>query len=314
MNIHKLVEEELNSVLKEEQGIPAAQAPKEVVFKNNRKYVNSINTKKYAGKPLPQTIGLLGSDEGTVRVNQQAGFKWVHPEQDYKEEDMYWVKTSDPALIKKYSYQPKKPRPEVLELQQLMNKWLFSKLNPAPFAYRGMERSKRSEVNEDGLWGPISQKALDHIREIDSKVPKKGSGIPKILAYFKSIESQMVPFVTDKKPTPKPKPIPPEQLTTGGSGQSSSFTFANMQFFNDWVAKQKPENLANKTFAIHTGGRYENTIIKYGPDGKPVGEPQKIDFTPPGGKGTDLGTPENPLEESKNLRNMILKELMSALK
>ena len=103
-------------------------------------------------------------------------------------------------------------------------------------------------------------------------------------------------------PTDQPAPAaaPTQQTgTVGGPGDVNVFAFKDMETFNDWAAKQKPENLANKTFATKAS-KDENYIIKYGPDGKPIGEPQKVKTS--------------SLEESKLIRKMIIQEVYKTLR
>jgi len=234
--------------------------------------------------------------------------------------------------IKKYSYKPRKPRTDVLELQKLMNKWLASKLNPSPYGFRGMGKSKRSEVNEDGYWGPLSQEGLNHIRNIDKNVPKEGSGIPKILDYFRSIENQMVPLAAGEKPIAKPLASPTtierDNMSAANPKAAEARNVLDQIWAKSGVDPEDPFRAAVKmgnkwvlqglqpSQSLDVPQQYwANLDALFAEMQKQV--PTTTTGTPEpksGGKGADIGTPDNPLQESKSLRGMILKEILAALK
>jgi len=294
MDIQKLIEEEMRKILKEAEA--AAAAPKEVIFKN--KNADAAKCVKL-GVPLPNSIGLICGKSSRKPDDPKAfsafllkGFSWVAP----NDENDYSVKTSDPALIKKYSRQPLKPRADVLELQKLMNKWLASKLNPTPYAFRGMQKSKRSSVNEDGLWGPKSQEGLDHIRSLDKNVPPNGSGIPKILQYFKSIEAQMAPLAP-AAPTAAPvsattaqPAVAPQEIASGYGSKQEPVEFEEFE-------KLSPKNKANK-------------IVYYTKDDFVYG----AKFNADGTAYTLTGKFPKVQQESKLIRKMIIQEVYKTLR
>lgn len=315
---------------------PAAQ--KEVVFKNDRERVKKIDSTKYAGKPLPGCIGLMGRTDG--RLDTADGFEWVHPEDDYEGPEMYWVKTSDPAIIKKYSRKPLKPRLEVLELQKLINKWLRSSLNPENETYRGMEKSKRSKANEDGLWGPKTQRGLNHIRKFDTNMPPDGSGIPKIITYLKNIESKMVAAQpaqpaqpagatppTQASPTIVPGSAPSSppaaqatNIVRAASGQTgenlaglpqfNSIKDAKEMYANLWKEKKLP---TNQIFHFVAGNRHYQLVTSPNPN---------MSFDEMLGRGNLTSEPINDenvegddnLDESKLIRKIIIQEVRKALR
>lgn len=341
MNVRKIIEEEINKLLEaedapaisikgEEEEKPAT-AKKITIgsinkpleydeFKEREKGINSPADVYYlapAGK-----VGTKSENDTIVLAHYIEGGKW-------EKSDVTGKTRKD---IKKYSYKPKKPRPEVLELQKLMNKWLASKLNPSPYAFRGMGKSKRSEVNEDGYWGPLSQEGLDHIRSIDKNVPKEGSGIPKILAYFKSIENQMVPLATGEKPTAKPQgevipvatpAVPPAEpvpsaAATGPEKQGTINTpFKSgeelTQYVQALVAQDKRDMLKGQKLYYMDGT--DKYVIPFDENGK-MTSPTKIgNLTPQPPRFTGAGEGRlGPQQESKSLRGMILKEILAALK
>jgi hypothetical protein len=291
MDIQKLVEEEMKKMLKEDE--PTAAAPKEVIFKN--KNADAAKCVK-SGAPLPNSIGLIcgksSQNDTAFSASLLEKFSWVAP----NDKNDYSVKTSDPALIKKYSRQPLKPRADVLELQALMNKWLASKLNPSPYAFRGMRGSKRSGVNEDGLWGPKSQEGLDRIRSLDKNVPPNGSGIPKILQYFKSIEAQMAPLAP-AAPTAAPvsattaqPAVAPQEIASGYGSKQEPVEFEEFE-------KLSPKNKANK-------------IVYYTKDDSVYG----AKFNADGTAYTLTGKFAKVQQESKLIRKMIIQEVYKSLR
>ena len=94
MDIRKLVEEEMRKVLKEDEA-----APKGVVFKNPK----NLPTCKAENEIPRGSIGLVCKNKkngsGLTKFPAE-GFVWA----DSENEDSLDVKTSDPAIIKKYTY------------------------------------------------------------------------------------------------------------------------------------------------------------------------------------------------------------------
>jgi hypothetical protein len=348
MDIQKLIEMELKKILKEEEEVKDIQTKQSGVLKrspqqpSDEKVVN-IQTKQSGvlkrstleedDKEIPVKTDAAGTlrrpkikigaiipiddsppskndalekkylikmEDGTIDANKAAGWVYVDPKSETDFSVKYVGTPEEQKAAKAAISNKKRARPEVKTLQQLINQYLASPKNKADSKSLAPSRLLKDPNNkgEDGVYGNDTKYALDLILKSENRGSRKQYTI-----------AQMINILREILGTPTtPATAPAQQAgTLGGPGDAGSFTFRDMDVFKDWVGKQKPEELANKTFAAKAS-KDENYIIKYGPDGKPVGEPQKV-------KTSSLsGAAPAAAKESLQLRGMILQEILKTLK
>jgi hypothetical protein len=331
MDIKKIIEQEVNKFLEEEQGIPAPQKQPAADEDAEAKKKADEEKKKRLAIIARKNLALAQAIRNEVAAQLEDYTETIKRVGDIQK----YVDALRAAIPERFPNKQKYP-----DLTKRLEAILqFLKMN-----------------STDGKGG------VDRVR------------VAKVLQKFAS------PTQSQSKPSAKPAEQAASTAaakTTGGGGDINVFTFKDIQTFNDWVAKQKPETLANKTFAVKAS-RDENYVVKYGADGKPMGTPEKTKVTSPaqsatatqltqekpavsaskkgftrenpltdaeyqafkanpprgmftiyrlspdgktlynaefeGGRYAGGGNLGSPLKESKELRGMIIKELMALLK
>jgi hypothetical protein len=315
MDIQKLVEMELKKMLKEDE--PTAAAPKEVIFKN--KNADAAKCVKL-GAPLPNSIGLIcdkssrkPEDPKAFSASLLEGFSWVAP----KDENDYSVKTSDPALIKKYTYIQ-----QVRIAQQIEN--AISKIKSIPTSkikrvgdIQGAVELLRKYFPLVGSKVPFPSK--QNYRDLTTRLQAILTVILKNPNTVKKAYEQAQSEIAKEKETPTQpatattaQPVAPEKAvqpgpkvgaSTGevlggrGTSQEDPLRFATSQSAETFFQRQ-----AEKT----TDKNFERNVYAQTANG------QKFIVSILGGKAEMR--PLEPLEESKLIRKMIVQEVRKALK
>lgn len=291
MDIRKLVEEEMRKVLKEDEA-----APKEVVFKNPEQ--NKMAACKKEGEIPRGTIGIVCKQkaDGTgLAKTAMAGFQWVDNAGESQNMD---VKTSDPTIIKKYTYIQ-----QVRIAQQIYNS--ISKITGTP-----TQTIKRV--------GDI-QGAVDLLRKyfplVGSKVPfpskqNYGNLTTRLQAILTVISKN--PDTVKKAYEQATSEVAKEKEAAGQGVQPATGTVAQpatapQESPSGYGSKQEPiefdefEKLSPKNKA--------NRIVYYSKGDYMYG----AKFNADGTSYTLIGRFPKPLEESKLIRKMIVQEVRKAL-